>query len=385
MIFRTLDLSQYKNSLFLFGPRQVGKTFLIEHTTSPVFFINLLNHKEFLRYSKDVSLLSSEIAAVSKDKGLIVVDEIQRCPQLLNEIQSIMNEREGIQFILTGSSARKLKRASVNLLGGRAITVHLHPFTYEELETKFILEDAIRFGTLPPVVLQKEKKDKIRILKSYIEVYLKEEIQQEALTRNIPAFARFLELSAYENGKILNFQNIARETGIHSKTVKEYFYILEDTLIGFLLYPYGKSHRTKLVSHPKFYFFDCGVVAALKGELSQDLIPGSPPYGEAFEHWVILEIKRCIDYYERDVKLSFFRTTDGAEVDIIMELGKKVWAIEIKSSSAPRMSDVRGLRSFIKDHACDRILCLCQTPRPFIKDTIEFIPWKDFMEQLKNA
>ena len=383
MINRLLNLSQYKKSLFLFGPRQVGKTYLIKHTLSPVLFIDLLKQSEFIRYAKDHSLFGKEVAALHNKECCVVIDEIQRCPQLLDEIQLIMGDSPGIQFILTGSSARKLRYSGVNLLGGRAITLHLYPLTYEELKDNFLLNEAIRFGTIPSIVLEKDQQNKIRLLKSYIETYLKEEIQQEALTRNIPAFARFLELAAYENGNILNFQNIAREVGIHSKTIKEYFNILEDTLLGFFLYPYVKSHRTRIVSHPKFYFFDRGVVAALQGNLSQELVMGTFLYGKVFEHWVILEIKRLLDYYEKEVKMSFFKTTDGAEVDLLLEMGDKIWAIEIKSSSEPQLSDVRGLRSFIKDHKCDRALCICQTPRPFKASNIEFIPWKDFLQQLK--
>ncbi|MDD5291873.1 MAG: AAA family ATPase [Candidatus Omnitrophica bacterium] len=384
MIPRILQLTQYKSSIFLFGPRQVGKTYLIKHTLPSDLFIDLLDHNEFLRYAKDVSVLSKEVRAINKDERRVVIDEIQRCPELLNEVQLIMGSSQKTQFILTGSSARKLKRAGTNLLGGRAITLHLHPFTREELGEKFILEEAIQLGAIPGIVLAKDRQEKIRLLKSYVETYLKEEIQQESLTRNIPAFARFLELAAHENGNILNFQNIAREVGIHSKTIKEYFSILQDTLLGFLLYPYVKSSRTKIVSHPKFYFFDRGVACALRGELSRELIPGTDPYGRAFEHWVILEAARLLDYYEKEAKMSFFKTTDGAEVDLILESGNKVWAVEIKSSNQPRLSDVRGMRSFMKDHKYDRALCVCQTPRLFVAENIEFLPWGDFLQQLKS-
>lgn len=384
MIPRTINLSGYKNSLFLFGARQVGKTYLIKHTLSFDLFIDLLKHAEFLRYSRDPSILTSEVEALKKKKCRVVIDEIQRCPGILDEVQLIMGNKPEIQFILTGSSARKLKRAGVNLLGGRAITVHLHPFTCEELGDKFILDAALHYGTLPPIVLADNTEDKIRLLKSYAETYLKEEIQQEALTRNIPAFSMFLELAAYENGNILNFQNMAREAGVHSKTIKEYFYILEDTLLGFLLYPYAKSQRTKIVSHPKFYFFDCGLVHALKGELSSNLVRGTAPYGKAFEHWVILETKRLLDYYEIEAKMSFFKTSDGAEVDLILETSAGIWAVEIKSSREPRLSDVRGLRSFIKDHQHTRAMCVCLTPRVFITERIEFLPWENFTRQLKS-
>ncbi len=384
MFPRLLDLTAYKHSLFLFGPRQVGKTHLIKQSLTPHLYINLLLQKEYLRYAKDAALLAKEVALLDKKKGtlLIVIDEIQRCPELLNEIHALMESQPSLRFVLTGSSARKLKRTGVNLLGGRAVTCSLFPLTYLEMGKDFILQDALRFGGLPKMVLEKEKSDKILLLQSYVETYLKEEIQQEALTRNVPAFARFLELAAFENGNLLNFNNLAREVGVHAKTIKEYFQIVEDTLLGFFLLPYTRSHREKLVLHPKFYFFDTGVVGALKNELSSDLVAGSSPYGDAFEHWCILEIKRLLSYRRIDAKISFFRTSDGAEVDLILEINKRVWAIEIKSSSKPSSADLRGLKSFIKDHSYKRAVCLCQTPRPYLLDKIEVLPWRDFMVEL---
>lgn len=382
MFKRTLDLTKIHMSMFLFGPRQVGKTFLIQKTLSPDLMIDLLRQGEFLRYTQDVSHLSREIFALKKTKALVVLDEIQRCPDLLNEVQIIMGSHPGIQFILTGSSARKLKRAGINLLGGRAITLHLHPLTSNEMAEYFSLTQCLMFGSIPGIVLEQKEEDKSRLLNSYIETYLKEEIQQESLTRNIPAFAKFLELAAFENGNIINYQSIAKEIGIDSKTVKEYFQILEDTLIGFLFPPYSKSHRKRIVSHPKFYFFDCGVVSALRGTLMQNLSAGTPPFGRAFEHFVILETKRNLDYKEKNNKISFFRTSDGAEVDMILEINGEVWAIEIKSSPTPGVSDIKGLRSFIKDHKFNRAICVCTTPRKYIIDGIEFLPWTDFLQQL---
>ena len=385
MIQRALNLKKHKNSLFLFGPRQSGKTFLIKHTLSPDILIDFLKNDEYLRYAKDASLLSKEADMLERGKRLIVIDEIQRCPELLNEVQLIMEEKPDMQFIMTGSSARKLKRAGVNLLGGRAITLHLFPLTHYELGKNFDLYQAMQFGTLPKIALTKDTQDKIRLLKSYIETYLKEEIRQESLTRNIPAFAKFLELAAYENGNVINFQNIARETGVHSKTVKEYFHILEDTLLGFFLKPYGKSHRTKIVAHPKFYFFDCGVVSALKGALSGQLTQGSPPYGKAFEHFIVIEAARLLDYAEVEARLEFFKTTDGAEVDLILEFRDELWAIEIKASTQPGSSDIRGLKSFIKDHKYTQAVCVCLTPRPFKSGDITFLPWQDFMSKLQDS
>ena len=382
MFKRLLNLAQIKPSFFLFGPRQVGKTFLIQHTLKPDLYVNLLSSHEHKRYSRDPSLLSREAGEIKNEPGLLVIDEIQRCPELLNEVQIILGNKPQTQCILTGSSARKLKRAGVNLLGGRAITVHLHPLTSQEMGGEYPLIDILQFGSLPNVVLEKEEINKARLLKAYAETYLKEEVQQEALTRNIPAFSKFLELAAFENGNVINYQNLARETGVHSKTIKEYFQILEDTLLGYLLFPYGKSHRRRVISHPKFYFFDCGIVTALRGDLSQEIAAGTPPFGRKFEHLIILETKRLLDYREREAKISFFRTSDGAEVDLILELCNEIWAVEIKSSSAPALSEVRGLRGFIKDHKYNRALCVCQTPHPFKNEGVEFMPWQDFLAQL---
>lgn len=383
---RILDLNTYNQSLFLFGPRQTGKTHLIQDTLKPHLSINLLHNEDFLRYSRTHSLLSKEVKSLhdlkNTSKLLIIIDEIQKCPELLNEVHFMIEELPGSQFILTGSSARKLRKKGVNLLGGRALTLHLYPLTHLEIGDSFQLEEALHFGSMPRIVLAENEVAKKRWFKSYLETYLKEEIQQEALTRNIPAFSRFLELAAFENGNILNWSTLSREVGIHLATIKEYFQILEDTLIGFHLHPYGKSHRTKIVSHPKFYFFDTGIVSALKKQLSTPLIPGTPPFGDAFEHWVILETQRVLDYREREYSMSFFRTTDGAEVDLILEKENKLYTIEIKSKTNPSSRDLKGLRSFLSDHPVDRALCVCQTPRPYRDGAIEYLPWKTFFEEL---
>lgn len=382
MFKRLLSLKKDQNSFFLFGPRQTGKTSLIQHDLKPDIFLNLLKQAEFLRYSKDPTLFSAEVEKLKIKKPLIVVDEIQRCPYLLNEIHSLMESKRGIRFVMTGSSAKKLRQKGVNLLGGRAQTKHLFPLTYLEMGEAFDLDEVLHFGSLPRIVTESQAENKIQFLKSYVETYLQEEIQQEALTKNIPAFARFLELAAFENGHLLNFNNLSRDVGVHSKTIREYYQILEDTLVGFYLYPYTRSHRERLVSHPRFYLFDTGLVFALQQRLSSPLLKGTPPYGDAFEHWVILETKRLLSYRSREAKISFFRTSDGAEVDMILELGHKVWAVEIKSAPDPRLSDLKGLKSFLSDHKVDRAICVCQTPRAYQKDKVEFLPWKSFLEEI---
>lgn len=383
MIERMLDLTKSRYSVFLFGPRQVGKTFLLKNIFKADIYIDLLQHSELMRYTRDISILSREIKSLpSKESTIVIVDEIQRLPILLDEIQLIMQSMKEVRFIITGSSARKLKRAGVNLLGGRALTFHLHPFVYLEIKNHFSFEDSIQFGTIPPIYLEDDHKEKERLLKSYVETYLNEEIKMESLTRNMPAFSQFLELAAHENGNILNFQNIAREIGVKSKTIKEYFQILEDTLLGFFLRPYARSHRKRIISHPKFYLFDTGVTNALRGELSLEIVQGTQRFGNLFEHYIILEIMRLLQYREREVKLSFFRTSDGAEVDLLIEYPKELWAVEIKSSSEPSLSELRGLISFIGDHKYSKAMCICLTPRKYTIKGIEFLPWQELYDIL---
>lgn len=382
MIKRFLDLSRYTENILLLGPRQTGKTHLLKTTLSAHIYLDLLKQSEFLRYTKDISLLRKEILALGQSDFKVVVDEIQRIPELLNEIHSLIESYPQAQFFLSGSSARKLRGKGVNLLGGRAITRRLYPLTHLELGNSFDLEQVLQFGSLPKIILEQNMERRVRFLQAYVETYLQEEIQQEALTRNIPAFARFLELASFENGNLLNFSNLSREVGVVSKTIREYFQILEDTLLGFFLQPYARSHRERLVQHPKFYFFDGGVVRALRKTLLSPLIPGSPPYGHAFEHWVILETLRLLDYREREYRRSFYRTSDGAEVDLILEFASETWAIEIKSSSQPRLSELKGLKHFLKDHPHARAICVCQSPRKYLEGRIEVMPWKLFFTEL---
>ncbi|MBI4370326.1 MAG: ATP-binding protein [Elusimicrobia bacterium] len=381
MINRTLKIP-LNHSAFIFGPRQTGKTYLIKETLRPHLMIDLLTHDNFFRYGKNPGLLQNEVKALRSSQPLVVVDEIQRCPELLNEVQSLMEGEQRPRFILTGSSARKLKRKGSNLLAGRAITLRLHPFTHEELGDLFSLEESLRFGNLPKISLESNHDDKRRLLRSYVETYLNEEIQQEALTRNIVSFSKFLDLAAFENGRIVNFSNLSREIGVDAKTIRGYFQILEDTLIGFFLPPYVKSTRAKLVKHAKFFFFDCGVANALQKTLSQEFVPGSPPFGHAFEQWLILETRRILDYREREHSCAFFRTADGAEVDLILAIADKTWAVEIKSGTAPGPAELSGLKRFLKDHNVERALCVCRAPRRYADQNIEFLPWQEFLKEL---
>lgn len=380
-----LNLATPKSSSFLFGPRLTGKTFLIENTLQPDLFINLLDYDSFMRYSTNPSLLVKETNKLTQARALVVIDEIQKCPELLNSVHLLIEQKKNVRFILTGSSARKLRKVGVNLLGGRAITMRLHPLIEEELKDLFVLDDILHYGALPKIYLENDQIEKAKVLKSYVETYLREEIAQEAMVRNLPAFTRFLELAADENGNIINFQKIAREAGIHSKTIKEYFQILEDTLIGRMIYPFKKLTRRRLSSHPKFYFFDCGIVTVLKRGLQKELLRSSTEYGRAFEHWVFTELSAALDYYELEAKLSFYHTADGAEIDFMIEKGNDLWAVEVKASPNPDLSSLRGLRGFLKDCPEAKGFCVCATPRPYVDANIEFLACRDFVQLIRQS
>ncbi len=379
-ISRTLVLNQIDFSCFLFGPRQTGKTWLLKHTVNSDIYIDLLNGKERLRYIKNPAILFSEIVGLKKKNALVVIDEVQKIPGLLDEVHRAIESEWHPQFFLTGSSARKLKRNQANMLGGRAVTFHLFPFSYFELKEIFSLDSYLKFGGVPNVYLAKNDSAKKMLLESYVRTYLNEEIINEALTRNLPAFSMFLDLAGFENGHIINYSNIAREIGVSSNTIKEYFNILVDTHIGFFLQPFFKSHRKKLTNHPKFYFVDTGISFALKKILSVELTEGTSLFGDAFEHFIILETKKALSYLREEINLYFFRTSEGAEVDLILEKHREIIAVEIKSSEMPQK--LTGLKSFLKDHKVNKALCVCRTPRVYEQNGITFVPWQDYVEQL---
>lgn len=379
-IQRQLVLDQISNSCFLFGARQVGKTWLLKNTVKYDLYIDLLDTQELVRYIKAPELLLAEIKALNCDCPVVVIDEIQKAPNLLNEVHRAMESANSAIFILTGSSARKLKRNHANMLGGRALTCHLFPLSYREVRDMFSLESYLQFGGIPNVFLAESRETKKALLESYVNTYLKEEIYEEALTRNLPAFTRFLELAGAENGNIISYTTIAREIGVSSKVVKEYFSIVEDTLIGFFLPPFFKSCRKRIIGHSKFYFHDTGIVFALKKMLSIEFVEATRLYGDSFEHFIILEVKKAISYLKEEINMSFFRTFDGTEVDLILEKHGKIIPIEIKSSTKPLKP--KGLKSFLKDHVVEKSFCVCRTPRPYKMDNIDFIPYQDFLNNL---
>ena len=364
----------------MFGPRQVGKSTLVKHllTDMDCLEIDLLKSDILLKYKKNPSLLRAEIEFLlrNKDNVFVFIDEIQKCPELLNDVHYLIEKFKGkLSFILTGSSARKLKRVSVNMLAGRAWRFFLFPFTHVELGQRFNIDDALLRGTLPPVI-DESLEDGFRTLTAYAQTYLKEEILDEAIVRDIGAFSRFLDMAADQSGKIVNFSTIARETGVSGKTVKGYYQILEDTLIAIKLEPYLKSARKRLTIHPKYYLFDIGVVNAINGRTSISSVKGSTIYGMLFEHFVILETYRLIHYAEKSYRIFHWRSSHGAEVDMVVEANDGLWAIEIKSSQIVKSGVLKGLRSFMEDHPDAKPLCVSICDTPYMAGDIPVIPWR---------
>jgi predicted AAA+ superfamily ATPase len=294
MIHRIAQLPD-KQSFFLFGPRQTGKSSLIQSLfEDSAWTVSLLHTEDYTRYTKHPGQYRLDvIEKAGKGINRFILDEVQRIPGLLNEVHSLMEQFPTCQFIMLGSSARKLMRGGANLLGGRAVRRFLFPFTRRELGERFQLDDAVRFGTLPPL-LDLQDAEKQDILRAYADTYLREEIHMEGLVRNLGGFYRFLEVAASASGELLNYSNTARECQIQVRSVQSYYEILEDTLIGIRLMPWLKSERKRLVAHPKFYFFDTGITNAINRRLSDP--PDSRLYGRLFEQLMVLEAYRHHQY-----------------------------------------------------------------------------------------
>jgi predicted AAA+ superfamily ATPase len=288
-----------------------------------------------------------------------------------------MQEFPECQFILSGSSTRKLKRGTANLLGGRAVERFLFPLTYEELEEDFDLDNVLQYGSLPSVIGRCEE-EKFDTLNSYVNTYLREELQAERLVRNLGGFARFLNVAASQSGELLNYTSIASDSQLPASTVKEYFQILEDTLLGFTLEPWRKSLRRRLTTSPKFYFFDTGVINAINKSLRAK--PVQPRRGKLFEHFIILEVFRTIKYRRSEAELFFWRTSNGAELDLLIHQNSKlVAAIEIKSKPVSS-ADLSGLRSFAKIYPELKKYVVATVSNEYDLDGSTIIPWQNFLK-----
>lgn len=350
MVRRTQILNE-NNSLLLLGPRGVGKTTLLKSlfSTENTLWIDLLTTKDEERFGHHPDELSYEIASGKYTR--VIIDEIQKAPKLLDIAhREIENSKNKIPFVLTGSSARKLKRGAGNLLAGRAFLYYLFPFTVSELQDDFDLNMALKYGTLPQVYAINKVEEKQEYLRSYVRTFIREEIQIEQLVRDLDPFRDFLEISAQMNGKIINFSKISREVGVEDKTIRSYYQILEDTLVGFFLPPFHRSIRKRQRESPKFYYFDTGVVRALDRTLTVDLLPKTIAYGNAFEHFIISEVFRICEYAKNDYRLSYLMTKDGVEIDLILERpGKPDLLVEIKSTDLVSGDDTKNLQKLMTD------------------------------------
>lgn len=340
-------LQRPAKSFFLFGPRGTGKSVWLDQVLADAALrINLLKASEYLRYKQDPALLSQEVTAL--DKGAwIIIDEVQKLPALLDEVHALLfDSNHGYNFALSGSSARKLKQSEANMLAGRALTRRMFPLSLLETGEDFNLDQALRHGCLPMAVTADSKADRIEYLDAYVELYLREEIQQEALVRNLDSFYRFLTVAAVANGQRLNISNIAREVGVARSTVQGYFSILEDTLLGWYLPAFRNRAKVKEVAHPKFYLFDCGVQRALAG-LHRDK-PSTAEQGVLFETWVLNEFRALNAWQGHGARFFYWRTPSGNEVDLIWQRGNKATGFEIKSSTRWKPEFNKGLQVLLE-------------------------------------
>jgi uncharacterized protein len=372
-------------SFFLFGSRQTGKSVLIDRRfPNRCWKIDLLQSEVYLEYLKAPHLfrLHAETKIIGGSVDIIVIDEVQKIPALLSEVHDLMQRFPKIRFVLTGSSARKLRRGGSDMLAGRAASCYLFPLTLAEMADLFNLDSVLKFGSLPSLI-GKTDEEKRQILSAYVETYLREEIKAEGIARNLSGFSRFLDVAASQCGELVNTSAIGRECRLAQKTVEGYYEILDDTLIGFRLEPWHKSLRKRLSTHPRFYLFDTGVTNALNRRLTAGLDPMSK--GKLFEQFIICEVLRAVRYSGSEARMYYWRTSNGAEVDLVIEKhGSLIAAIEIKSFSHVSGADCTGLRAFHDDNPATPLLLICDAANRFDLSGIAVIPWKEWILNLKQ-
>jgi predicted AAA+ superfamily ATPase len=370
VIARTIELQGplAKKSYFLLGPRQTGKSFLIRQTLPEVRLFDLLDSPTYLALSRNPERIAEELT--ERDK-VVVIDEVQRLPHLLNEVHRLIEARR-IHFLLTGSSARKLRGGGVNLLGGRARTQHLHPLTSHELGPEFELARAAERGLLPSIYFSDDPRAD---LEAYAGTYLQQEIVAEGATRNVPAFSRFLKVAALCNGTIVNFTKVANDAQVARTTVYEYFEILKDTLIFHELPPWRKSIKRKPLSSSKYYFFDVGVVGALQGRLFQSDVP---EFGQALETIIFHELLAHRDYVSGE-PLSYWRSTSGFEVDFVIS---DHTAIEVKATTNVAQQDLKSLIALAEERKFRSLICVSLEARKRKVGAISILPCQEFLRML---
>jgi predicted AAA+ superfamily ATPase len=373
-----IDLPR-RQSAFLWGPRKTGKTTYLKTKFPKSMVYDFLKTDLFIQFSKQPYLLREQILALPSHilEQPIILDEVQKIPQILDEVHWLI-ENENLGFILCGSSARKLKRGQVNLLGGRAWRYEMFPLVWPEMGNVDLMK-SLNHGLIPSHYLNSNYK---KSLKSYVQDYLKEEVFAEGLTRNIPAFSRFFDAMGYSHGQLINYSNIARECGVDSKTVKEYFQILIDTLLGNYVEPFKKRKgRQTIIRAAKFYLFDVGVAGALtnrrideeKGQL----------FGQAFEHFILMQLLAHSSYAGLDYEINFWRTKTGLEVDFI--LGNGEVAIEVKGSSRVDSKEIKPLQVFCEEYSPRRAILICNEKRGRLHRKILVLPWREFLDELWNG
>ena len=359
-------------SFFLWGARQTGKSTLLQNAFPEALWFDLLLADEYQRMLMNPTLLRETVLAQPEIKT-VIIDEIQRIPDLLNEIHWLMTHTN-TQFIMSGSSPRKIIRSGTNLLGGRALRYELYPFISQEIPD-FNLETALNNGMIPRHYLMDNPK---RRISAYIGNYLQDEIVSEARIRNVQLFAQFLKAAAFSNGEMVNYSNIATDCGVSAPTIKEYFQILQDTLIGRMVPAFQKKPKRRVITAPKFYFFDIGVVNQLMNRKNISL--GSTDYGNAFEHFIYLELYAHSQYSGIEYPISYWRTTSQLEIDFV--LGDHEIAIEVKSTNLIQTRNLKGLKGFQEEYKVKHALVICNEPRPRAIGNITVLPWKLFLERL---
>ena len=376
MYIRKLSLEDVNNdSVFLWGARQVGKTTLLEQLYPKARYYDLLKAGEFERFLRKPSLLSEELESM-EEGDLVIIDEIQKVPQLLDEIHALIHKRK-IRFILSGSSPRKLIRSGANLLGGRALKKILFPLVSSEIPD-FNLNKAVNNGLIPRHYMINNPWERFR---AYIGVYLNEEIREEALSRNLKSFSRFLEVAALSNGEMIVYKNIAQDCGIDHRTVKEYFEILNDTMIGYLILGFTATIKRRAIQAPKFYFFDVGIANYLLNR--KNISPGTEIFGHSFEHLIIQELIAYLGYSQSSEKISYWRTSSGYEVDAIIGNGRI--AVEIKSTDEVKSRHLKGLKAFKEDYLYARTIIVSMDKYPRVMNGVEIIPAEQFLKALWNS
>jgi predicted AAA+ superfamily ATPase len=370
-------------SLLLLGPRQTGKTTLLRNTFPSSKKFDLLDPEIFRDLNKSPLALKELIDP--KQKGPVIIDEIQKLPELLDVVHLMIEENKSLRFILTGSSARKLKKQGQNLLGGRAYPLSLHPICSKEIflskKEKINVDTLVQLGGLPSVLTSSSPQ---RVLKAYVGIYLQEEIRAEGFARNLADFSKFLEVTAMANSEQLDFASVARDIQISPRTVNAYYSILQDTLVGYLLEPFRETKTRKAVSKPKFYFFDVGVSNFLSGR--ESLAKGTPEYGKALEHFVFTELIAFRDYTERKFELFYWRSTSQFEVDFVIRLkSKKLIGIEVKGSHRIDRDDLKGLKALEDDFKLEKkIIVSIEKNTRLIDDKYLVLPIETFCKNLWN-